>query len=133
MHYAKTRVKSVISKEAREAIANKYADMRSRQDERTVTAQSLETGIRLASAHAKARLSPIVNAETDLAAVMEVMVFALYHEHGKGTPEKSPASVNTSNSEVPATVSDTGTDNDEDNNSDAAIQNPQNKKSANKC
>ena len=35
------------------AIANKYAVMRSRQDERTVTSQSLETGIRLASAHAK--------------------------------------------------------------------------------
>ena len=49
------------------------------------------------------------------------MVFALYHEHEKGTPENPPASVNASNSEVPATVSDTDTDCDEDYNSDAAI------------
>jgi len=130
LHYAKTRVQPVLSEEAREAIANKYAEMRSRQDERTlpVTARSLETIIRLASAHAKARLSPIVNAETDVANAMEILAFALYHEHEKGTPKISAASVNASNAEEPATVSETDTDNDQDYNSDAASQNPQNKK-----
>ena len=58
LHFAKTRMKPVLSEEARECIAGRYAEMRSRQDERTlpVTARSLETIIRLASAHAKVRL-----------------------------------------------------------------------------
>lgn len=55
LHFAKTRMKPVLTEEARECIAGRYAEMRSRQDERTlpVTARSLETIIRLASAHAK--------------------------------------------------------------------------------
>lgn len=55
LHFAKTRMKPVLTEEARECIAGRYAEMRSRQDERTlpVTARSLETVIRLASAHAK--------------------------------------------------------------------------------
>lgn len=83
LHYAKTRIKPVLTEEARECIASRYAEMRSRQDERTlpVTARSLETVIRLASAHAKARLSPIVEAETDVAAAMDILGFALYHEN----------------------------------------------------
>ena len=57
LHFAKTRMKPVLTEEARECIANRYAEMRSRQDERTlpVTARSLETVIRLATAHAKVR------------------------------------------------------------------------------
>ena len=45
----------MLTEGARECIANRYAEMRSRQDERTlpVTARSLETVIRLATAHAK--------------------------------------------------------------------------------
>ena len=55
LHFAKTRMKPVLTEEARECIAGRYAEMRSRQDERTlpVTARSLETIIRLASANAK--------------------------------------------------------------------------------
>ena len=83
LHFAKTRVKPVLTEDARECIASRYAEMRSRQDERTlpVTARSLETVIRLATAHAKARLSPIVEAETDVAAAMDILSFALYHEN----------------------------------------------------
>lgn len=44
-----------------------------------VTARSLETLIRLASAHAKARLSHTVE-EADAAKAMNLMSFALYHE-----------------------------------------------------
>lgn len=44
-----------------------------------MTARSLETLIRLASAHAKARLSHKVE-EADAAKAMNLMSFALYHE-----------------------------------------------------
>ena len=59
LHFAKTRMKPKLTDLAREYIASRYAEMRSRQDERTlpVTARSLETVIRLASAHAKVRIS----------------------------------------------------------------------------
>jgi len=83
LHFAKTRVKPILTEEARECIASRYAEMRSRQDERTlpVTARSLETVIRLATAHAKARLSPIVEAEADVGSAMDILSFALYHEN----------------------------------------------------
>jgi DNA replication licensing factor MCM3 len=86
LFYAKTKFKPRLTEEARECIANRYAEMRSRQDERTlpVTARSLETVIRLATAHAKARLSDIVDAETDVAAAMDILSFALYHENVSG-------------------------------------------------
>jgi len=85
LHFAKTRMKPALTEEAREGIAGRYAEMRSRQDERTlpITARSLETIIRLASAHAKARLSNVVEAEPDVAAAMDILSFALYHENNK--------------------------------------------------
>ncbi len=84
--YAKTRIKPVLTEDARECIVSRFAEMRSRQDERTlpVTARSLETIIRLATAHAKARLSPIVEADPDCAATMDILSFALYHENSQG-------------------------------------------------
>eukprot|EP00559_Dactyliosolen_fragilissimus_P005909 CAMPEP_0184861300 /NCGR_PEP_ID=MMETSP0580-20130426/6007_1 /TAXON_ID=1118495 /ORGANISM="Dactyliosolen fragilissimus" /LENGTH=785 /DNA_ID=CAMNT_0027358729 /DNA_START=122 /DNA_END=2476 /DNA_ORIENTATION=- len=83
LHYSKTRIKPVLTDDARECIANRYAEMRSRQDERTlpVTARSLETIIRLASAHAKARHSFVVEAEPDCSVAMDILGFALYHEN----------------------------------------------------
>jgi len=92
LHFAKTRINPVLTEGARESIANRYAEMRSRQDERTlpVTARSLETVIRLATAHAKARLSNIVEAEPDCAAAMDILGFALYHENNSSSqPENS--------------------------------------------
>ncbi|MGK3744318.1 MAG: DNA replication licensing factor MCM3 [Bacillariaceae sp.] len=86
LHFAKTRIKPELTDGAREFIANRYAEMRCRQDERTlpVTARTLETVIRLASAHAKARLSNIVEAKPDCEIAMDVLSFALYHEDGEG-------------------------------------------------
>lgn len=82
LHYAKTRMKPVLSDGAGEFIASRYAELRSRQDERTlpITARTLETIIRLASAHAKLRLSKVVEAEPDCAQALDIIGFALYHE-----------------------------------------------------
>lgn len=82
LHFAKNRIEPVLTDDAREAIASRYAEMRSRQDERTlpVTARSLETIIRLASAHAKARLSHTVESDPDVTTAMDILGFALYHE-----------------------------------------------------
>jgi DNA replication licensing factor MCM3 len=84
LHFAKNRHKQLeLTDEAREFIANRYAEMRCRQDERTlpVTARTLETVIRLASAHAKARLSDKVEAKPDCEVAMDILSFALYHEN----------------------------------------------------
>lgn len=86
LHFAKNRHQNLeLTNGAREFIANRYAEMRCRQDERTlpVTARTLETVIRLASAHAKARLSEKVEAEPDCEVAMDILSFALYHENGK--------------------------------------------------
>eukprot|EP01041_Mallomonas_annulata_P000460 gene460-847_t len=81
IHFAKTRAHPEMSPDAMENIAAAYADMRSKQNNRNlpVTARSLETIIRIASAHAKARLSPIVN-EEDVEGAVELINFVLFHE-----------------------------------------------------
>ena len=100
LHFAKTRMKPDLTDEAREFIANQYAEMRCRQDERTlpVTARTLETVIRLATAHAKARLSNTIEAKPDCEAAMDVLSFALYHEaagerNKNGTDDSSDVAV----------------------------------------
>jgi len=85
LHFAKTRIQPILTESAREHIVSRYAEMRSRQDERTlpVTARTLETVIRLASAHAKARLSKFVEADPDCMHAMDILSFALYHENNQ--------------------------------------------------
>ncbi|KAL3935520.1 MAG: hypothetical protein SGBAC_008978 [Bacillariaceae sp.] len=97
LHFAKNRPATKqleLTDGAREFIANRYAEMRCRQDERTlpVTARTLETVIRLASAHAKARLSDKVEAKPDCEVAMDILGFALYHENGES------AAINVNNS-----------------------------------
>eukprot|EP00957_Ditylum_brightwellii_P015749 1186981-Ditylum_brightwellii.AAC.1 len=79
-------MKPGLTKEAHECIADRYAEMQSRQDERTlpVTARSLATIICLASAHAKARLSQVVEADPDCMAAIDILGFTLYHENSHG-------------------------------------------------
>jgi DNA replicative helicase MCM subunit Mcm2 (Cdc46/Mcm family) len=90
IHYARNRVKPVLSDEAIDAISVAYADMRSKQTPKNlpITARSLETIIRLASAHAKSRLSNTVN-EYDVEEVLELMNYVLFHEIGSYSTPKS--------------------------------------------
>jgi DNA replication licensing factor MCM3 len=91
LHFAKTRMKPVLTEEARECIANRYAEMRSRQDERTlpVTARSLETVIRLASAHAKVRRRMICVSHDYLFSLSNSRFFFFYRS---GAPKQCRAS-----------------------------------------
>lgn len=81
IYYAKTRFQPVLTDAAIDLIAEGYAELRSQQNARTlpVTARSLETLIRLASAHAKSRLSKSIDRE-DAEKAMSLMSFALYHD-----------------------------------------------------
>jgi DNA replication licensing factor MCM3 len=118
IHFAKMRKQPVLSDAAREFIANRYAEMRARQDERTlpITARSLETVIRLATAHAKARLSDVVEAEPDCEAAMDILGFALYHENNEGASTKSSPTTTITGAKKRRIVSDEG-ESDTDNES----------------
>ncbi|GJP32195.1 hypothetical protein CLOM_g16792 [Closterium sp. NIES-68] len=85
-HFARGRT-PVLSNRAAEKIAQAYAEMRAhgmdarrRADQGTlpVTARSLETMIRLSTAHAKLKLRREV-LESDVAAALSLLDFALYH------------------------------------------------------
>ena len=104
LHYAKTRIQPVLTESARDMIASRYAEIRARQDDRTIpiTARSLETVIRLATAHAKARLSNTVSMD-DCEVAMDILSFALYHEQNTSNDleKRTIAVVSPSHEEAP--------------------------------
>lgn len=80
--YAKARCHPRLTEEAASYIATSYSRLRSKEsDSKTlpVTARTLETMIRLSTAHAKCRLSDEV-AMTDAQVAMELINFAYYNE-----------------------------------------------------
>lgn len=85
IQYAKTRIKPVLTQEASDRIAEIYVglrndDMESNQRKTSpMTVRTLETLIRLATAHAKSRLSNRVE-ERDAAAAESILRFALFKE-----------------------------------------------------
>uniref|UniRef100_M4E8C0 DNA replication licensing factor MCM3 n=1 Tax=Brassica campestris TaxID=3711 RepID=M4E8C0_BRACM len=85
IHYAKHRIQPELTVEASERIAEAYADLRNAgSDTKTggtlpITARTLETIIRLATAHAKLKLSRKVT-KTDAEAALKLMNFAIYHQ-----------------------------------------------------
>ena len=85
IQYAKTRVKPVLTKGAADCIVSAYSSLRNEELEgnnrRTspLTARTLETLIRLATAHAKSRLSSRVE-ERDARIAESVLRFALFKE-----------------------------------------------------
>lgn len=85
IQYAKTRIKPVLTQEASDRIAEIYVGLRNDEMEgnqrRTspLTVRTLETIIRLATAHAKSRLSSRVE-ERDAMAAEGILRFALFKE-----------------------------------------------------
>ncbi|KAF7310563.1 DNA helicase [Mycena chlorophos] len=85
IQYAKSKPAPVLTKGAADHIVQVYANLRNevmegnRKKTSPLTARTLETLIRLATAHAKARLSPKVEL-TDAAEAETIMRFALFKE-----------------------------------------------------
>lgn len=86
IYYVKNRVQPVLTKRARDRIINAYTSLRndneedsSRKKTAPITARTLETLIRLSTAHAKARLSDTVD-DKDAKAAEEVLRFAMFQE-----------------------------------------------------
>ncbi|KAF7723670.1 MCM DNA helicase complex subunit [Apophysomyces ossiformis] len=83
--YVKNRIRPVLTKKATEAIINEYTSLRNDKDENSikktapVTPRTLETLIRLATAHAKARLSNQVQ-EKDARAATDILRVAMFKE-----------------------------------------------------
>ncbi|QRW00633.1 DNA replication licensing factor MCM2/3/5 family pretein [Ceratobasidium sp. AG-Ba] len=85
IQYAKAKPAPVLTKGAADWVVQVYASLRNDELEGNnkktspLTARTLETLIRLATAHAKARLSPKVE-ERDAMAAEEILKFALFKE-----------------------------------------------------
>eukprot|EP00762_Andalucia_godoyi_P006386 ANDGO_05860.mRNA.1 DNA replication licensing factor MCM3 homolog 1 len=84
IYYAKTRMSPALTDEARDVIVTAYSDLRTEAhgDKNTlpITPRSLETLIRLSTAHAKLRLSLVVSKEDAMEAV-KILKNALYQEN----------------------------------------------------
>ncbi|EPZ34230.1 MCM-domain-containing protein [Rozella allomycis CSF55] len=104
IHYAKARVVPILTKEASEFISNAYAEFRQKREDpdqaRTfpVTPRTLETLIRLATAHAKIRLSSAVE-KKDAKIAVELIEFCLYKKVIKNQKKKKKNNVHSSDEE----------------------------------
>ena len=100
IQYAKTRIKPVLTQDASDRIADIYVGLRNDEMEgnqrRTspLTVRTLETIIRLATAHAKSRLSSRVE-EQDAAAAEAILRFALFKEIVEDESRKKRRRTNT--------------------------------------
>ncbi|KAM7270985.1 hypothetical protein ACFE04_030199 [Oxalis oulophora] len=85
IHYAKHRIQPDLTDEASEQISTAYAELRSASSNAKtggtlpITARTLETMIRLSTAHAKLKLSRKVT-KTDVDAALKILNFAIYHK-----------------------------------------------------
>ncbi|KAE8722959.1 DNA replication licensing factor MCM3 [Hibiscus syriacus] len=85
IHYAKHRIQPDLTDEASEQIAIAYAELRTASSNAKtggtlpITARTLETIIRLSTAHAKLKLSRKVTKD-DVDAALKVLNFAIYHK-----------------------------------------------------
>ncbi|KAL2343669.1 hypothetical protein Fmac_004954 [Flemingia macrophylla] len=85
IHYAKHRIQPELTDEASESIATAYAELRNASSNAKtggtlpITARTLETIIRLSTAHAKLKLSRQVS-KSDVEAALKVLNFAIYHK-----------------------------------------------------
>ncbi|RLV93374.1 DNA replication licensing factor MCM3 [Spathaspora sp. JA1] len=93
IQYAKQRIKPVLTKSASDHIVKTYSSLRNdlignnQRNTAPITARTLETLIRLATAHAKVRLSKTVDVK-DAKVAEELLRFALFKEVSKKKASK---------------------------------------------
>ncbi|KAI9031368.1 MCM2/3/5 family-domain-containing protein [Hyaloraphidium curvatum] len=121
LHYAKNRIKPTLTSGAVGVINECYVNLRTeekRDDSSSgsqkmktlpVTVRSLETLIRLSTAHAKARLSPVVEKE-DAEKAQEIVKFMLFHEVQKSSRKRRKTEHNENND----SSSEEGSDDDDE-------------------
>ncbi|CAI5757977.1 unnamed protein product [Candida verbasci] len=104
IQYSKQRIKPVLTKPAADHIVSTYSSLRNdlignnQRNTAPITARTLETLIRLATAHAKVRLSKTVDIK-DAKVAEEMLRFALFKEVAKKTKKKARNDVELSDSE----------------------------------
>ncbi|CAK7243599.1 MAG: MCM DNA helicase complex subunit [Sporothrix thermara] len=123
IHYAKTRVRPVLTQEASDRISDIYVALRNDEMEgnqrRTspMTVRTLETIIRLATAHAKSRLSNRVE-ERDALAAEAILRFALFKEVVKDQSRRKKRKTRTRD-DADRMDTDRGDDDDDDDNDES--------------
>ncbi|KAI5961528.1 MCM3 [Candida theae] len=104
IQYAKQRIKPVLTKAASDYIVTTYSSLRNdlignnQRNTAPITARTLETLIRLASAHAKVRLSKSVEVQ-DAKVAEEMLRYALFREIAKKQTKKRRTVAETFDSE----------------------------------
>ncbi|ORX45847.1 MCM-domain-containing protein [Hesseltinella vesiculosa] len=126
IYYVKHKTSPVLTKRATDTIINDYASLRNDKEEDSrkktapVTARTLETLIRLATAHAKARMSDRVE-KRDAQAANEILKFAMFKEVIKSKRSKRrrvAANKDASESDL-SDDEDLSSDEEDDNNDNA--------------
>ncbi|KAJ3072880.1 MCM DNA helicase complex subunit, partial [Quaeritorhiza haematococci] len=126
IQYAKTRMKPILTQDTANFIAEEYAALRTMKDGvrddkgrdeqhkvMPITARTLETLIRLSTAHAKARLSHRVE-QVDAEVALEILKFALYKERKRRPRKKRRVDDNKKAPGAGAGGADDDDDDDED-------------------
>jgi DNA replication licensing factor MCM3 len=126
IHYAKTRFEPEVTQDANDKIVDFYTELRGQHagDNNTlpVTVRTLETVIRLSSAHAKCRLSNYVE-EKDVAAATVLMRAAIFSETSSSTRDnmnrrKGPEGEDHRDDDDDGAEDEDNMDDDDDNNND---------------
>lgn len=119
VQYAKQRVQPVLTKGASDYIVTTYSSLRNdlignnQRNTAPITARTLETLTRLATAHAKVRLSKTVDVK-DAKVAEELLRYALFKEVAKKTKKRQK------------TTSIVDSEEEEEDESDAEMENPDN-------
>ncbi|CRK33460.1 hypothetical protein BN1708_001137 [Verticillium longisporum] len=117
IQYAKTRIRPLLTQEANDRIADIYVGLRNDDLEgnqrRTspLTVRTLETLVRLSTAHAKSRLSNRID-ERDVAAAESILRFALFKEVVEDESRKKRRK--TQNAQMSSSESSSSEDDDDD-------------------
>ncbi|KAI8991760.1 MCM2/3/5 family-domain-containing protein [Mycotypha africana] len=123
IYYVKNTVKPVLTQRATDRIINEYASLRNQDDDdpmrkktAPITARTLETLIRLSTAHAKARLSTEVQ-DRDAKAAADVLRYAMFQEVvkvKKNNKRRKTAAMDTDEEEEEETDGESDDDLDEE-------------------